>query len=993
MHTNDPIAQPSNDKESLGDLPRERIFATAEDFDFCYRVFLFRTPEIDKAELARNPKPLIDVVKDFLNSVEFRFRVVDPARLNNGEPAWSSTAISGVEASTVPALLDVNLNDLATAESWAEYFDILFGSSEAQSILRSALGDETAVQFRRAIRSALNLAATDRELLRTALAVPSGRTKLAGTALYQLERSDDQNGTYIVTGDDPQMLLADEISGDLINLLPGIHQILFVAKAYEGRIQAPVIYVDTGNGFSEADGSKFNFIRLSEDEWCCNVVAEKEILKIRLDPTEVGCTFAILQLEIIKISSSTQLVGFSKRSKANASDWAAAESPWKKLEAQETEYRSGFWSRVSISQGERDKAYAALSADPVAPNPQNVKILAYYLTQFHPIPENDKWWGPGFTEWTNVAKANPQYVGHYQPRLPGELGYYDLRVPEVMARQIELAKIYGIGGFCYYYYWFDGKRLLEKPLDMFLSREDTAFDFPFCLCWANENWTRRWDGAEADVLMKQSHSTEDHRAVIRDLMRYVVDRRYITVEGKPMILIYRPDIIDNIREMVTIWREEAAIAGLPGLHLVATNSFGFDNPDAFGLDAICEFPPHGLDATQINNQVPWYNPHHQGDVFDYAGAVEFACNRMASRDFGSNRPRYPGAMTSWDNEARKPTRGNVFHGSTPAIFRHWVAEAVNYVINNNNQSERFVFINAWNEWAEGAYLEPDRKFGYAYLAAAASPLRALLTRRTDLAPISELVNTTADKSSDTVVCLHIFYEDLIEEFAQVIREARIERPLDVIVTVPETWQPKSLQRLVDEIEPTRVIICENIGRDVAPFLRSLHVARSMGYTFGCKVHSKKSVHLTDGARWRSELVMGLLSTSAFETLRPTFFCDSSIGLAAPLRSFATLKEEFAIRDNLEKMNAILARLGNTTPDHREFIAGTMFWFRFDAMAKFDSLEMEASDFDAEMGQIDATIAHAFERIFVTSLEADGWRIFNYELDKRPAAVSLIDARR
>jgi len=339
-----------------------------------------------------------------------------------------------------------------------------------------------------------------------------------------------------------------------------------------------------------------------------------------------------------------------------------------------------------------------------------IKLIAFYLPQFHPIPENDEWWGKGFTEWTNVSKALPQFIGHYQPHLPGELGFYDLRLIETQKRQIELAQNYGVYGFCYYHYWFAGKKLLWYPFKTAL--ENPQLDFPFCLCWANENWTRRWDGLDNEIIIKQNHSAEDDIDFIKDIDEALRDKRYIRINGRPLLIIYNAVLLPDPTATAKRWREYCIHSGIGDLYLGAARTFGITNTVPNGFDALIDFPPHYLavGAPLLNSQIPMINPHYQGNIFDYQYLVNQA--RLSEK---STIPLFRTVVPSWDNEARKPGRGTTFINSNPALYQTWLEETIAYTLKNND--DKFIFINAWNEWAEGAHLEPDRKYGYAWLQA------------------------------------------------------------------------------------------------------------------------------------------------------------------------------------------------------------------------------------------------------------------------------------
>ena len=354
--------------------------------------------------------------------------------------------------------------------------------------------------------------------------------------------------------------------------------------------------------------------------------------------------------------------------------------------------------------------YVATDETMRTPTSLAAKAIAFYLPQFHPIAENDAWWGRGFTEWTNVGKAIPQFGGHEQPRLPGELGYYDLRVPEVMARQVALARRYGLHGFAFHYYWFAGRRLLERPLEQFVA---SGIDFPFCICWANENWTRRWDGNDQDVLIGQEHSEANDDDFIADLAKLLRDRRYIRIDGRPLVIVYRPSSLPDARATAERWRRYCREHGI-GEIMLGMVQFDVDDPTVFGFDVAIEFPPHKVarGLPHCHESLEFQRDDYRGYVVDY-DLVATTATQWPVPDY----PMFRGVFPGWDNEARKPGAGYTFHNATPARYREWLAETIGYAARHPVHGERVVFINAWNEWAEGAYLEPDRRYGYAFLQA------------------------------------------------------------------------------------------------------------------------------------------------------------------------------------------------------------------------------------------------------------------------------------
>ena len=384
--------------------------------------------------------------------------------------------------------------------------------------------------------------------------------------------------------------------------------------------------------------------------------------------------------------------------------------------AGEAGYRQATAEQLPVAPGQGASTFAAGSE-----RRSKARVFPYYLPQFHPFEENNEWWGKGFTEWTNVTAAQPVFRGQKQPLLPSELGFYDLRTPGVIAEQYDLARSYGVEGFMVYHYWFAGKQLMTMPVETIAADEAHG---PFCLMWANENWTRTWDGGHTNVLIQQEYDSTPATTFIDDVMHLLTHPRYVRVDGKPLLAVYRPGQMDDFDKVLATWRERAAAAGLPGLmvlHVDMPSYYdGLQVPAAdLGLDGTMGFPPHNHKRQPRKRAGLQVDQRFTGRLESYRAMANDAIERLRSGAFED--PYQPCVLVNFDNTARRPLNGTVLYGANPYTFRRWLVAAVESVA-DRPEDERIVFINAWNEWAEAAVLEPSAPFGRTYLQAVRSAI-------------------------------------------------------------------------------------------------------------------------------------------------------------------------------------------------------------------------------------------------------------------------------
>ncbi|HGK7303018.1 TPA: glycoside hydrolase family 99-like domain-containing protein [Stenotrophomonas maltophilia] len=603
------------------------------------------------------------------------------------------------------------------------------------------------------------------------------------------------------------------------------------------------------------------------------------------------------------------------------------------------------------------------------PTPMPATLVAFYLPQFHTFAENDAWWGKGFTEWRNVTRALPQFEGHVQPRLPADLGFYDLRNPQVMRDQAQLAAEHGIGAFCFYYYWFSGRTLMEDPLQQWLA--DDSIDLPFCLCWANENWARRWDGRDDDVLIGQQHSAEDDLAFIAHIARYLRDRRALKADGKPMLLVYRPHLLPDARATAERWRRWCRDNGVGEIHLAYVQGFERPDPRDIGFDAAVEFPPNMSNPGSLSAQQWLLNPEFNGDVRDWRElAAEIAARPLPGY------PLYPGVNPGWDNEARRSGRGRVYLHASPRGYRDWLRRTVHERLSAAPQNQRLVFINAWNEWAEGAVLEPDARLGHAWLQAT----------REALSPSPPVRQAPA-------VHLHAWHLETLPEVLSALGEAAL--PWRIVVTTPEAQVEAVQQALASHGLQGEVIPVTNQGRDILPFLEVAERLLQDHHDVVLKLHTKRSTHRENGDQWRQELLQGLVEGGRAARIHAAFQADPGLGMV--VAEGHLLRVVDFIGGNGPVLQRLRVRLGlPTTTAADRWGAGGMGWWRLQALRPLLDAHLYRSAFEAEHGQIDGTLAHAIERVLGTCCEQSGLRVMTAAAcigEPEPAASDYAYARR
>lgn len=582
------------------------------------------------------------------------------------------------------------------------------------------------------------------------------------------------------------------------------------------------------------------------------------------------------------------------------------------------------------------------------PQPLPATVVAFYLPQFHAFAQNDHWWGKGFTEWRNVTRALPQFEGHVQPRLPADLGFYDLRNPQVMRDQAKLAADHGIGAFCFYFYWFAGETLMEEPLRQWLA--DDSITLPFCLCWANENWARRWDGRDEDILIGQQHDAEDDLAFIAHVAPYLRDRRALKVDGRPMLLLYRPHLLPDARATAQRWRDWCRDNDIGEIHLAYVQGFERPDPNQIGFDAAVEFPPNMSNPQSLSADQWLINPAFQGDVRDWRELARQMANRPLPE-----YTLYPGVNPGWDNEARRSGKGRIYLHASPRAYRDWLQLTIHKRLAGAPQERKLVFVNAWNEWAEGAVLEPDARLGHAWLAAtrmALQPPQVPAARR-------------------PCIVVHAWYLDALGELLQLIQSSDLGARL--LITTSAELQT-DVHRIVaqytlgDEVE---ILVYPNHGRDILPFMHVANRLLDESEELVLKLHTKRSVHRDNGDQWRREMAGLLLGAGTGRTLLEYLHAHPSVGLIAPAGHLLPV-EQF-IGANAHHLKHLQVRLGLATEVSRtRFSSGSMYWCRLAALRPLLDAHLYPSDFESESGQIDGTLAHAIERIIEAVINAAGF---------------------
>ena len=556
----------------------------------------------------------------------------------------------------------------------------------------------------------------------------------------------------------------------------------------------------------------------------------------------------------------------------------------------------------------------------------DIRAIALYLPQFHVIPENDQWWGEGFTEWTNVRRATPQYAGHYQPHIPHpDFGYYDLNDASVLEKQTAIARAAGIEGFCFYYYWFNGRQLLNMPTDRLLATGKP--DFPFCFCWANENWTRTWDGYDNEILIGQEHSDESDERFILDLLPAFRDPRYIRVEGKPLLIVYRPGLLPNPAATARHWRETCRREGIGEIFLARMQMFDWElegrDP---GFDTVIQFPPVSRKfSPSLKTSIQIHDPKSfVGEIYDYHASAE----NYPLENIGKNL--WPGVCPSWDNTARRMELGYSWANSSPEVYHKWLSKVLVRARQALPPQQRFVFINAWNEWAEGCHLEPDEKYGYAWLNAT----RLAITNAVPPAPQQPrrrllVVGHDACRAGAQIVLLALLREWKQRQDVECrlillgdgVLRPEFENACHTLVLSDHVDEASRNQALANYFEPAPDVILANTVV-IGPFLKEL---KSTGAAIVTYVHElQKSIE-----RWApGEIMAATVADSDHFIAVSSPVADNLVRNHGIATSAISLVHEYIKTRHFvsfSRLEELRAELGLQLGDKVVFGCGTLDW--------------------------------------------------------------------
>ena len=554
----------------------------------------------------------------------------------------------------------------------------------------------------------------------------------------------------------------------------------------------------------------------------------------------------------------------------------------------------------------------------------DIKAIALYLPQFHSIKENDEFWGKGFTEWTNVKKAIPSFKGHHQPRIPGDsfgyLNYYDLTDINTIKNQVKLAKSHGIYGFGIYYYWFSGKQLLEKPIDLFLKNSN--INFRFLLIWANENWTKKWDGKDQDIFMKQEYKLNDPINYIKDIKKYVIDKRYIKIEDKPILGLYEPNKIPNLRETMDIWREKSRQYGIGDIFILIcinnNKTQDFQNLNIF--DATYEFPPRN---SFQNHRIA--NKH----TFIYSELL------YKSRDLNEEKadfkrlPFFRGSMIEWDNCPRM-NNCEIFDHYSPEQFYIYNKIIVEWTKNHYYKYLRFIFINAWNEWGEGSYLEPDNKYGYA-------SINSLSKALFNISYIENYNLGSLIENNSIAVIAYINKENLIVDIID--KTNNIPLNFDLFIYIDNKINIDKINHFIkinSKAENYELEFSLNSRKDIIHFFLNFQ-NKSRNYKYICNINSNPYKKINYFEEWKNYLHNNLLGDSQIiAEILTDFENNDKLGLIFPEKYYKSLSQfgENVNYTDLRYMNNILRKLNpqiNVSPIFIDFPEGNMFWAKVAAI--------------------------------------------------------------